>query len=196
MVRSLVVARPRTVALAVAAVLLALVAWQLNMVREGAPTAHAALGVTINMKVTGQVQGAFKGDDNSTSKTIGLINVSGYQFDVVSPRDATSGQATGRHSYKPIVVTHVVGGSTPQFLTALVRNENLKTVVINFFRSDRRGLQVNFLRVTLTNANLSEVHDYTGSSELLEDDSFVFQKIQVDELVAHTTFSDNITEAA
>jgi|GEM_PF-1364908 len=196
MIRSFVVPRPRTIAVVIVALLLAIVAWQLGVVRGDAPTAHAALGVTITMKVTGQTQGVFKGDDNATGKNIGLLSVSGYQFDVTSPRDPSTGEATGKRSYKPIVVTHLVGGSTPQFLSAAARNETLKTVVINFYRTDRRGVNVNFLRVTLTNAGLSEVHIATSGAELLEDDSFVFQKIEVQEFVANTTFTDDQAVAA
>jgi type VI secretion system secreted protein Hcp len=192
MTRSSVVARTRLVvvalAVALAAALLTGVAWQIGNPRAGAKTASAAVGVTINMKVTGQKQGVFKGDDNAPARLAGLITVTGYQFDVVSPRDPSSGQATGKTVFKPVVVTHVMGGSSPQFLTAAATNENLKSVVIDFFRTDRFGRDVNYYRVTLTNANVSEVRQFSSGAEVLEDDSLVFQKIQQDDLIAHTTF--------
>src|SRR6267378_124314 len=75
MTRSLVVSRSRTIVVAMAVALVAAlltgVAWQLANPRAGAKQASAAVGVTINMKVTGQKQGVFKGDDNATAKGIG-----------------------------------------------------------------------------------------------------------------------------
>jgi type VI secretion system secreted protein Hcp len=192
MTRSSVFSRSRAVlvalAVALAAALATGVAWQIANPRAGAKPASAAVGVTIAMKVTGQKQGVFKGDDNATAKQAGLITVTAYQFDVVSPRDPSSGQATGKAVFKPVVVTHVMGGSSPQFLTAAATNENLKSVVIDFFRTDRFGRDVNYYRVTLTNANVSEVRQFSSGAEVLEDDSLVFQKIQQDDLIAHTTF--------
>ena len=198
MIRSYVAPRPRTVAVAVTALLLALVAWQLSAIRGATPDAHAAVtGVTINMKVTGQHQGAFKGDDFATSKSgVGLITVTAFQLDLLSPRDASTGLATGHRTWKPIVVTHQVDGASPQFLTAASTNENLKSVVINFYRTDRTGRLVNFYRVTLTNASVTEVHQYTSGLNLLEDDSFVFQTIDVTEFTGHTTFHDTFSQAA
>lgn len=195
MIRSFVAPRPKTIALAVAAALLALAAWQLTIVREGAPTAHAAVaGVTMNMKVTDRQGTLFKGDDNASARNAGLITVTAFQLDLISPRDPATGQATGRRQWKPIVVTHLVDGASPQLLGAAARNEDLKSVVVNFYRTDRTGKLDNFYRVTLTDATVSEVHQYTSGLEVLEDDSFFFQKIQVDELSAHTSFSDTFVE--
>ena len=192
MTRSSVVSRSRLVvvalAVALAAALATGVAWQIANPRAGAKPAIAAVGVTINMKVTGKKQGVFKGDDNAAARLDGLITVTGYQFEVDSPRDATTGQASGKAVFKPVIVTHVMGGSSPQFLTAASTNETLTTVVINFFRTDRQGRDVNYYRVTLTNASVSEVRQYSSGAEVLEDDSFVFQKIEQDDLIAHTTF--------
>jgi type VI secretion system secreted protein Hcp len=143
------------------------------------------------MTVNGQRQGVFKGDDFTTAKdAIGLLNVVGFSAEVTSPRDASSGQATGKRIWKPLVVTHVVGGSTPEFLAAAATNENLKSVVINFYRSTNKGQELNYYRITLTNANLSDVREYTSGGDVLEDDSFAFQKIEQDDLVAKTIFID------
>jgi type VI secretion system secreted protein Hcp len=201
MTRSLVLARGRAVlvalAVALAAALLLGVAWQLANPAAGVKTAGAAATgvVTINMKVTGQKQGAFKGDDNATGKAVGLITVTGYKFELVVPTDA-SGLPTGRRHYNPMVVTHVMGGSSPQFLDAAATNENLKSVVVNFFRTDRTGKDVNYYRVTLTNAHVVDVRQYTSGAEVLEDDSFVFQKVEQDDFIAKTTFIDDVSGRA
>ena len=195
MTGSLVVSRSQTVvvamAVALAAALLTGVAWQLANPRAGAKQASAAVGVTINMKVTGQKQGVFEGDDNATAKGVGLITVTGYQFDLLVPHDPSSGLGTGKRHYKPLVATHVMGGSSPQFLDAAATNENLTSVVINFFRTDRSGRDVNYYRVTLTSAHIVEVHQYTSGADVLEDDSFTFRKVRQEDLIAKTSFEDD-----
>jgi type VI secretion system secreted protein Hcp len=179
-------------ALVLAALLLAAIAVQAAGPHPGPAKARAAGGILMTMKVTGSKQGVFKGDDVTLDRRgVGLIVLSGYQFELVSPRDAASGQATGKRQYKPLTITHELGGSSPQFLAAASTNENLSSVVINFYRSDPSGKDVNYYRVTLTNASISDVRQYTGNSSVLEDVSFTFQKVEQSDLVAKTTFIDN-----
>jgi type VI secretion system secreted protein Hcp len=71
-------------------------------------------------------------------------------------RDAASGLPTGKRQHKPVVITHELGGSSPQFLNALATNEVLDEVVINFFRMERTGQEVNYYTVKLTDANVSD----------------------------------------
>lgn len=196
-----VVSRTRTVvvalAVALAAILVASVAWQLANPRSGAITqASAAVGVRITMKVNGTIQGLFKGDDNAGPRAANQINVTDYQFELTAPRDIASGQASGKRVYKPMVITHVMGGSSPQFLRAAATGERLKSVVINFYRTDRSGRDVNYYRVTLTDAFLSDVKQYSGGTDVLEDDSFFFRKVEQQDLIAHTDFVDDIGAAA
>jgi type VI secretion system Hcp family effector len=193
-----VVSRTRTVvvalAVALAAILVASVAWQLANPRSAITQASAATGVRITMKVTGHTEGVFKGDDTAGARVAaGLITVSGYQFELTAPRDSSSGAGTGKRVYKPLIVTHVMGGSSPQFLHAAATGESLTSVVINFYRTDRSGRDVNYYRVTLTNAFLSDVRQYTGGTDVLEDDSFVFQKVEQEDLIAHTDFVDTFS---
>ncbi len=56
---------------------------------------------------------------------------------------------------------------------------------------NNRGQEMNYYRVTLTNANLSDVRQYTSGGDVLEDDSFVFQKIEQHDFIANTTFIDS-----
>jgi type VI secretion system secreted protein Hcp len=196
-----VLSRTRTVvvalAVALAAILVASVAWQLANPRSGAITqASAAVGVRITMKVNGTVQGLFKGDDNAGPRAANQINVTAYQFELTVPRDIATGQASGKRVYKPMVITHVMGGSSPQFLRAAATNERLKSVVINFYRTDRFGRDVNYYRVTLTDAFLSDVKQYTGGTDVLEDDSFSFRQVEQQDLIAHTDFVDDIGSVA
>jgi type VI secretion system Hcp family effector len=196
MTSAMVVSRSRRVvialAVALAAILVASVAWQIANPRGAITQASAAVGVRITMKVAGHSQGVFKGDDSSRAGA-GLITVSGYQFDITAPRDIASEQASGKRIYKPLVATHVMGGSSPEFMAAAATGERLDSVVINFYRTDRNGRDVNYYRVTLTNAFVSEVRQYTGGTDVLEDDSFTFQKVEQQDLIAHTEFVDSFS---
>jgi len=191
MSRSVVVSRNFLLIASLAALLLAAFGWQLLGSRSTATPAAAAVGVRITMAVTGHSGTVFKGDDFATGKNaIGLINVLGYSAEIVSPRDAATGQATGKRIWKPVVVTHLMGGSSPEFFAAAATNENLKSVVISFFHTTNHGQEVLYYRVTLTNANVSDVRDYTAGGDVLEDDSFTFQKIEQQDFIAKTTFID------
>jgi type VI secretion system Hcp family effector len=72
------------------------------------------------------------------------------------------------------MITHEMGGSSPQFLTADSNNEVLTSVVINFSRTGKNGKDVNYYRVTLTNASAIDVRQYTSGADVLEDVSFTF----------------------
>ena len=194
MSRTFVTERARMLALALVALLLAVVAFAVisprsNTLNTGAATAGV---VHIEMKVTGQKTGVFKGDSIQKGHTDEIV-LSSYSFRVVSPRDAATGQATGRRVYDPIRVTKQLNQSSPQILNALATNENLKSVVINFYETSRTGAQVNFYRVMLTNANISEDRQSTSGATVSEEVSFVFQKIEQQSLTGGTIFVDDIS---
>ncbi len=194
MTRSVVRTRNFLLTLSLAALVVAAFGWQMLAARSVANPASAAVNVRITLAVTGLKQGAFKGDDFNTARnSTGLINVLAYSAELTSPRDPATGQATGKRIWKPVVVTHLLGGSSPQFMAAAATNETLKTVVINFYHSDNRGREVNYYRVTLTNANLTDVRQYSSGGDVLEDDSFAFQKIEQQDFVAKTDFIDSVT---
>jgi type VI secretion system Hcp family effector len=196
MTRSVVRTRNFLLVFALASLLLAVFGSQLLASRSSATPATAAVNVRITMAVTGQRQGAFKGDDFSTGKlSAGLINVLAFSDELISPRDPATGQSTGKRVWKPVVATHLLGGSSPQFMAAASANENLTTVVINFYHPDRSGKEVNYYRVTLTNAQVSDVRQYSSGGDVLEDDSFVFQKIEQQDFIAKTEFIDDLSVA-
>jgi len=192
MTRSIVLSRTRALALAVAATLLALAAWQVVAPRPATTNVGAATGgVHITMTVQGHKQGNFKGDDNPAPKKLGIITVVGYPYEVTSPRDAASGLPTGKRQHKPVVITHEMGGSSPQFLSALATNEVLDKVVINFFRTDKTGKEVNYYTITLTDGSVSDDTQYTSGNTVLEDIAFTFRTIQQEDKIAKTMFIDD-----
>jgi len=197
MSRSFVSERARTLALVLSALLLAALAFaalspHYNTLNTGAATAGV---VHIEMKITGQKTGVFKGDSTQKGHTDQIV-LSAYLFEVSAPRDAATGLPAGRRVYQPLTVTKQLNQSSPQLLGALVTNENLKSVVINFYETTRMGTEVNYYRVTLTNANISADKQFTNGSTVSEQVSFVFQKIEQQSLTGGTVFQDDVEARA
>ncbi|HEX7337379.1 MAG TPA: type VI secretion system tube protein Hcp [Gemmatimonadales bacterium] len=123
-------------------------------------------GTGFSMAIEGTRQGMFPG---------GPAGIAGLRFSYAlkSPRDVASGQASGKRQHGPVVFTKLVGAGSPQLFQALATNEILKSVVLNL---------PGYL-ITLTNATISEVKQYTevvdGRAAVLEDVSLTFQRIEV-----------------
>jgi len=197
MTSAFVLQRTRVLAVAIAAALLALVAWQLTAARPLNTSGATAGVVHITMTVTSVKSGQFKGDDGAAPGTRGgIITVLAYSYGLQNSMtigSGTGGAGAGKVTQKPVTITHTMGGSSPQFLGAAATGERLTSVVINFFRTDKTGKEVTFYRVTLTNAFVSEVSQRSSGDTVLEDVSFLFQKIEQQSLTQNTTFIENIT---
>jgi type VI secretion system secreted protein Hcp len=155
----------------------------MNIVRHSAIAALVGLGAPmalvaqvapgINLTIEGTKQGVFPGSKG------GAIAGLQFSYGVKSPRDLATGQASGKRQHGPVVVTKVVGTASPQIFQALITNELLKSVVIDL-PGGEGGIGYT---VKLTNASISEIKQYTevlnGRATVLEDVSFTFQKIEV-----------------
>jgi type VI secretion system secreted protein Hcp len=187
MTRSMLLSRARLLALVLAAVV-ALVAWQLVGPRPATANVHAAVAglLHINMKVTGPNGVVFKGEDGALLRNAGLITVIAYHYELNSPYVSASGLPTGTRQHSPVMITHEMGGSSPQFLFAGATHEKLTKVVINFYRSTSNGVDSNYYRVTLTDAYVGDVRQYSSGNSVLEDVSFTFRGIRQDDFIAKT----------
>lgn len=143
------------------------------------------------VSITGAKQGPFNGEvvrKGFEGKIAGII----FDYSVVSPRDASSGMATGKRMHKPIRIKKVWGASSTQLFTALTTNESLTAVVIDFFSVDPNGMQVLDHTIKLTNAFVASIahnSETLGAAASLpptETVEFVFQQI---ELINHRSKS-------
>jgi len=116
--------------------------------------------VAATVMVTGQKQGAFSQSP---------IAVTAVSHEIVSPGRAASGLPTGKRQHKPISITKPIDSTSPLFLTALVENENLSSVVITLTISGNTTETI-----TLTNANVAQ-YDQHGGNETWQ---FTYQKIE------------------
>jgi len=136
------------------------------------------------MTIEGTRQGVFLGAKG------GAIAGLRFSYAAMSPRDAASGQASGRRQHSPIVVTQMVGAASPQIFQALTTNEVLKSVVVSLPSGEGSGYTIK-----LSNAAVSEIEQYTevlnGHAMVLEDVSFTFQGIEVQDPGTLTMATDD-----
>ena len=150
-----------------------------------------ASAVQIRVVVEGTRQGKFK-PDSPVMPSKDQSRVLKFSYGVVSPRDVSTGQPSGKRQHKPIVITKEPGAASPQFFTALVTNELLKSVAIHFIRGTSTGVEELQQIITLTNATVSDFRQYVGDDgRWLEDVAFAFQQIQIENKPGKTMAVDS-----
>ncbi len=155
------------------------------------------------VSIRGKKQGEFKGESprERHQQKIAAIR---FQYEVRSPRDLATGQASGKRQHSPIIITKEWGAASPQIFQALVTNELLDSVQFDFIRTNADGEEEIYYRIRLTNANISDLKQYMDDTKhanqydtrMLEDVSFTFQKIEVEDLPGKTMASDDWSKSA
>ena len=153
------------------------------------------MGYEFYVTVTGAKQGAFKGDGmKDKNKIIGL----GFRDAVSIPIAASSGAGAGKRQYSPVSFTKQWGPSSPQFIQALVTNEALTTVLFEFLKVLPSGVQSVYYTIKLTDAQVSEVRQFSGNLSLiasstaeLDEISLVFKKIEITYLAGSVQVVDD-----
>ena len=148
--------------------------------------------------VRGAKQGAFKAETVREKHQNKIPGVS-FHYSVSSPRDAASGQASGKRTHQPVTFVKEWGAATPQFLQALYTNESLPEVLFEFVRTDANGEEFVYHTVKLVNAAVSEIEQYVAEDEEheahdvreLEEISFTFQRIEIESKVGKTMATDD-----
>lgn len=154
--------------------------------------------------IKGKTQGAFKGESKRTAHAEKISGLS-YSHSIKSPRDIATGQASGKRQHGPITITKEWGPSTPQLFQALTTNEQLDSVLFEFFRTTPEGVEEVYHKITLTNATVSQIEYTTGSGESagtakttadydtheLERISFTYERIDTESLIGKTAATDD-----
>jgi type VI secretion system secreted protein Hcp len=151
-------------------------------------------GPVCYVSILGAKQGYFKGMNAKTHR----FPVLGLTYEVISPRDPATGLPTGKRQHKPLTITKEWGAASPQIFEALVTNENLKGVLIEFLTPS--GALDHVIR--LFNASVSGYRHYpnnglkdgTTDKYQLEDASFTFQHIEFEDTAGKTFGSDDLKQ--
>jgi type VI secretion system secreted protein Hcp len=144
-----------------------------------------ALNAYLTLK--GQKHGEVKGSVTQKGRE-GKIMVIAVSHEIISPRDAASGQATGKVSHTPFVITKELDKSSPILYDLLVNNENIKEWELQFWTPSSRsaaGSEKQHYTVKLDNARIVDISFHmlnNKNPELIkfaeyEEVAFVYEKI-------------------
>lgn len=148
--------------------------------------------------IEGTKQGKFKGESIREAHKEKIAGLS-FSYEVSSPRDLATGQASGKRQHKPVVFTKEWGAATPQILQALVTNEVLKSVLFEFIRTTPDGAEEVHHTIKLVNATVSNIRQHIGEAKQeaiydtheLEDIACTFQRIEIESKVGKTAAFDD-----
>jgi type VI protein secretion system component Hcp len=113
-----------------------------SLMREAAPSSSSTASSPgrgdkqAYIRITGEKQGKFKGSSGIKGREDD-IPITTYNMGIKSPRDAASGQATGKRQHQGVSFTKALDETSPQFMEAMASNETLKEVTITFYRPSR-----------------------------------------------------------
>jgi len=140
------------------------------------------------IKLTGAKQGLLKGE-SLVAKRTGWTEGLAFGYDLTSPTDVSTGQATGRLQYGVVSFVKAWGAASPQLFQAASTNETLKDVTFEFTNVGKDGLEQVFYRVTLTNARVTRFRQFRTllDAEELDSVSMTYQTIQVESVTGSTT---------
>ena len=153
--------------------------------------AHAAESIHVTIKSI--ASGEIKGDLSDDS-----IEALAYQHEIVSPRDAASGLATGRRQHKPLTIVKSIDKTTP-LLYKMIATNDTGDVTLKFWRKDpKTGLQAHYYTIELKNATISNIRNWKPNTRDLsaeragdlEEISFTYQKITWTYVDGGVTHSD------
>jgi type VI secretion system secreted protein Hcp len=157
---------------------------------------------TAHLKLTGQKTGDVKGE--SSQVTLGrkdTIECFSFQMAVESPRDASTGMATGRRQWQAINFRKRWDRSSPLLAQMLVNNETITEGTFKFYRPHPTGdgTTQEFYTVQIKGGRVSSFRqvvphpsdEATMHEHPYEDVSFVFQTITITNDAAKTSATDD-----
>jgi type VI secretion system secreted protein Hcp len=165
-------------------------------------TSQALAAYEFYFQVTGVTQGILKGESARERWQDWLVGLA-YDYEVSTPRDVDTGRASGVRRHGPVTVTKEWGAATPQIFQALTTNEMLERVEFNFLKTTRNGTEEVYHKVILENAVVTDIKQRTETVENasgktivydtaeLEDVSFAFQRITIENLDGMTVATDD-----
>ncbi len=141
------------------------------------------------IKFTGQRSGTISGPSTNKSHAHEWPLTS-FTHEVSSPRDPQSGLPTGRRQHHAVVVTLPLATNIPILWSVLVNNENLSNVVLSFISNGPDGQIEDVYKITLTNANISDIIEVASGSTPAFQISMTYQRIEWETTGGVSVFDD------
>jgi type VI secretion system secreted protein Hcp len=147
--------------------------------------AGASSGVDSFLSVKSKRAGTMKGEAKSPGHD-DEIAIDSWSWGVAASSALGSSQATGRRSYKNLVVCKRLDCATTALMSVLATNDEVKEAKLSL-RKAGEG-QRDFFTITLGNARVTSVDLHCDASgETVEQVTFSFSKVQVDYEAQKTT---------
>jgi type VI secretion system secreted protein Hcp len=129
------------------------------------------------------------GVDGESRLEPGAVDVDGYSYEIRSPRDAASGQASGKRSaaggggggsVSDITFMCKLGKATPKLMLACATGEHIKQAILVCRKTGGDGIPVTFLKITMSDVMVSSYSSTGASGDVVPTDSFSlnFTKIE------------------
>ena len=116
----------------------------------------------------GQLKGKTSGKGGREDK--GWFEVTSFELGGAVPVDAGKGDAPGKRTHNPIVITKEADGASPQLLQAHYTNEVFDNIVIQTLDDQNKVSKT----ITLTNAVISDLR----KNGTIETFSFTYEKVE------------------
>jgi type VI secretion system secreted protein Hcp len=131
-----------------------------------------------------------------TAPSIGVspVPIVGFATGVISPRDASTGLATGKRQHKPVRVTRAADGYDPTVLQKVSSAAVLGTITIELQRPNASGVMETYATYTYTNTVGTSVED-SGAAGGVPTQELNFSYQQVDIKVGTQTATDSLSTA-
>ena len=120
-----------------------------------APSAFADLNAYLRIK--GSKQGDIKGSVTQKGRE-DTIMVIAYNHQILSPLDAAGGSTSGKPKHGLFTIVKERDKSTPLLYQALLTNENLPEVRLEFWSPSGSGKEIQDYTVKLTNARIMKIN--------------------------------------
>jgi type VI secretion system secreted protein Hcp len=124
------------------------------------------------------------------------VEVESYNQSIVSPRDASTGMASGKRQHSVIRITKDVDSLSPILQRTVSTNEVLKEVAFEFTRINAGKEQV-YRTIKLVNATVAGIQKRKTAagktSREIEEVSFAYEKIEQTNNTGNKTFNDSWT---
>jgi len=136
------------------------------------------------LSLEGQKQGKIEGSCKINGHE-GKILVQAGEHIIEIPRSPQTGLPTGKRIHGPITLTKEIDKSSPKLYQALTSGEQMKSVVLEFYRISPTGTEEKYYTVKLENAIITSLRSWTpnclvptnGRLGHMEDISFSYEKI-------------------
>ncbi len=158
----------------------------------------------ITITVEGMKQGKFKAE-SVRAKYSDKTEILGYVQETTVPSDNRTGLPTGQRIAQPAILLKAAGASSPQFAQAISTNEMLKKIVIQFYKTDANGMEINYYTVTLENAILVGFKQFYGpldfekfnpasNNTLFDEIKVRYQRITMEDKLTGITMTDDAVQ--